>query len=229
MRWDEDGTPRSTLFDDVYRSQSAYGHGDRGLAQSRGVFLQGCGLLPQGEAPSAWAGQAQWHVLETGFGLGLNFLATWQAWQQDPQRPERLFFTSIEAWPVSAGDIARSAKAFAELQPREVIEDAAAALGGEQLLWPSVPAGDPTLLYPDLSPDRFGAHLLRAWSAARAEAVFAPWYAASAASAVPIDPAALEPAAIARRTRARLRAGAAARAWHEALVQRHVHRHGEYP
>lgn len=119
--------------------------------------------------------------------------------------------------------------AFAELQPREVIEDAAAALGGEQLLWPSVPAGDPTLLYPDLSPDRFGAHLLRAWSAARAEAVFAPWYAASAASAVPIDPAALEPAAIARRTRARLRAGAAARAWQEALVQRHVHRHGEYP
>lgn len=117
VRWDEDGTPRSTLFDDVYRSQSAYGHGDRGLAQSRGVFLQGCGLLPQAEAPSAWAGQAQWHVLETGFGLGLNFLATWQAWQQDPQRPERLFFTSIEAWPVSAGDIARSAKAFAELQP----------------------------------------------------------------------------------------------------------------
>ena len=116
MRWGEDGTPHSTLFDDVYRSQSAYGNGDRGLAQSRGVFLQGCGLLPANGVPSAWAGRSQWHVLETGFGLGLNFLATWQAWQQDPQRPQRLFFTSIEAWPVSADDIVRSARAFPQLQ-----------------------------------------------------------------------------------------------------------------
>lgn len=116
VRWGDDGTPHSTLFDDVYRSQSAYGNGDRGLAQSRGVFLQGCGLLPANDAPSAWTDQPQWHVLETGFGLGLNFLATWQAWQQDPQRPQRLFFTSIEAWPVSVEDIARSAQAFPELQ-----------------------------------------------------------------------------------------------------------------
>lgn len=117
VHWEEDGTPRSTLFDDVYRSQSAYGKGDRGLAQSRGVFLQGCGLWPASRQPTAWCGQHQWHVLETGFGLGLNFLATWLAWQQDPQRPERLFFTSIEAWPVSASDIVKSAAAFEELQP----------------------------------------------------------------------------------------------------------------
>ena len=116
VRWGDDGTPHSTLFDDVYRSQSAYGNGDRGLAQSRGVFLQGCGLLPANDTPSAWADRPQWHVLETGFGLGLNFLATWQAWQQDPQRPQRLFFTSIEAWPVSADDIVRSARAFPALQ-----------------------------------------------------------------------------------------------------------------
>ena len=118
VRWGEDGTPHSTLFDDVYRSQSAYGNGDRGLAQSRGVFLQGCGLLPDaadGDAACAWADRPQWHVLETGFGLGLNFLATWQAWQQDPHRPERLFFTSIEGWPVSAEDIVRSASAFPQL------------------------------------------------------------------------------------------------------------------
>ena len=117
VHWDEDGTPRSTLFDDVYRSQSAYGNGDRGWAQSRGVFLQGCGLLSDGPTPAAWAGRGHWHVLETGFGLGLNFLATWHAWQQDEQRPERLFFTSIEAWPVTAEDIVRSAQAFPALQP----------------------------------------------------------------------------------------------------------------
>jgi len=73
------------------------------LAQARHVFLQGCGL------PEAWAGRAQWRVLETGFGRGLNFLATWLAWLQDPRRPALLHFASIEAYPVSADDLLRSA------------------------------------------------------------------------------------------------------------------------
>ena len=78
--------------------------------------------------------------------------------------------------------------------------------------------GDPDLLYPDLSPDRFGSHLLRAWAAARAEAIFAPWYVAGADHARPNADGALDPEAIARRARARLRAGAAARAWHDHLA-----------
>ncbi len=114
--WGPDGSPRSTLFDDVYRSRGFHG-ADRGLQQARQVFLQGCGLWSPQAAPLAWQGRPQWHVLETGFGLGLSFLATWQAWQQDPQRPDRLFFTSVEAWPVSAQDIVRSAAAWPELQP----------------------------------------------------------------------------------------------------------------
>ena len=108
--------PRSTLFDDVYRSRGFHGM-DRGLLQARHVFLQGCGLWSPDGAPRVWQGQRQWHVLETGFGLGLGFLAAWHAWQQDPERPDRLFFTSIEAWPVSAQDIARSVQAWPELQP----------------------------------------------------------------------------------------------------------------
>lgn len=114
--WDEHGTPRSTLFDDVYRSRGFHGM-DRGLLQARHVFLQGCGLWSVTGEPAAWQQKRQWHVLETGFGLGLNFLATWHAWRQDPQRPHRLFFTSIEAWPVSAADIERSAQAWPELHP----------------------------------------------------------------------------------------------------------------
>jgi len=116
VEWLPDGTPRSTLFDDVYRSRGFHGM-DRGLLQARHVFLQGCGLWSPDGASLDWQGRRQWHVLETGFGLGLSFLATWHAWQQDPQRPERLFFTSIEAWPVSAQDITRSVAAWPELQP----------------------------------------------------------------------------------------------------------------
>jgi tRNA 5-methylaminomethyl-2-thiouridine biosynthesis bifunctional protein len=54
------------------------------------VFLQGNGL------PERWQGRDRFVVLETGFGLGNNFLATWQAWRDDPLRCERLIFISIE-------------------------------------------------------------------------------------------------------------------------------------
>jgi len=98
------------------------------------------------------------------------------------------------------------------------VEEAAHILSADKIAWPKAPTGDPGLLYPDLSPDRFGGHLLRAWGAARAEAIFRPWYQADKEHAIPIDPSALEPSAIADRTRARLRAGAHARSWHMALV-----------
>jgi haloalkane dehalogenase len=63
-------------------------------------------------------------------------------------------------------------------------------------------------LIPDLTPDRFGAHLVRAWSVARASRMFDPWFVADAAHAIPVDAAALSPAALARDTRALLRARA---------------------
>ena len=118
VAWAPDGTPRSTLFDDVYRSCGFHG-ADHGLLQAQHVFLQGCGLWSPASAPAVpvWQGHRRWHVLETGFGLGLNFLATWLAWQQDPQRPEQLFYTAIEAWPVPAQDIERSVQAWPALQP----------------------------------------------------------------------------------------------------------------
>jgi tRNA 5-methylaminomethyl-2-thiouridine biosynthesis bifunctional protein len=89
VSWDDDGTPRSPRFDDIYRSAAG------GLEQAQHVFLDGSGL------GAAWAGRARWRVLEAGFGLGLNFLATWHAWRCDPQRPRLLHFVSIEAWPVA--------------------------------------------------------------------------------------------------------------------------------
>ena len=115
VTWLEDGTPHSLRFDDVYRSTGVDGRG--GLEQARHVFLAGCGLLRGDDgSPALWSDRESWQLLETGFGLGLNFLATWQAWREDPQRPQRLFFTSVESTPVSADDIRRSARPFPELQ-----------------------------------------------------------------------------------------------------------------
>ena len=44
------------------------------------MFVAGNGL------PGRWQGRERFVVLETGFGLGHNFLATWDAWRQDPAR-----------------------------------------------------------------------------------------------------------------------------------------------
>ena len=115
VHWRADGTPVSPRFGDIYRSAGTEGAG--GLAQARQVFLHGCALLADAEAAAVWRGAARWAVLETGFGLGLNFLATWQAWRNDPARPRRLFYSAVEAFVAEPHDLLRSAAPFPELAP----------------------------------------------------------------------------------------------------------------
>ncbi len=124
LSWLPDGTPFSTRFNDRY-------HGEQGLAQARDVFLHGCGL------PQAWAGAQQWRILETGFGFGLNFLATWAAWRADPGRPRLLHFVSLEAWPVPADALLRAAERHPELLPlaRELHAQYWGLLPGVHRLW----------------------------------------------------------------------------------------------
>ena len=92
--FDADGTPLSPEYGDVYHSDES------GPGQSRHVFLGGNDL------PARWAGSRVFTVLETGFGLGLNFLATWTAWRADSARPERLHFVSVEKHPFARAGLA---------------------------------------------------------------------------------------------------------------------------
>lgn len=93
---DASGQSASLRYGDIYASRAG------ALGQARAVYLQGCGLL---DSPAGWAGQAQFTVLETGFGLGVNFLATWAAWRADPRRCDRLHYVSVELHPVRAADL----------------------------------------------------------------------------------------------------------------------------
>src|SRR5437773_5363101 len=88
-----DGTPWSEEFGDVYHSAAG------GPAQARHVFLAGNRL------PERWAGRERFVILETGFGFGLNFLATWQAWRRDPARCGRLHFVSLEKHPFTLSNL----------------------------------------------------------------------------------------------------------------------------
>jgi tRNA 5-methylaminomethyl-2-thiouridine biosynthesis bifunctional protein len=100
---DSSGAPYNPDYGDVYASR------DGALAQARHVFLRGSDL------PARWQGRDQFVIVETGFGLGVNFLATWQAWRDDPVRPRRLHFVSVERHPVDAATLLRFAPA--ELAP----------------------------------------------------------------------------------------------------------------
>lgn len=93
--FDADGHFRSQSYDDVYHSTAG------ALGQSEHVFLRGNGL------PERWRGRRSFTVCETGFGLGLNFLALWQAWRNDPSRVARLHMLSIEAHPFARDDLAQ--------------------------------------------------------------------------------------------------------------------------
>jgi tRNA 5-methylaminomethyl-2-thiouridine biosynthesis bifunctional protein len=97
LQFDAGGAPFSRRYGDVYASRSG------ALGQALHVFLHGNDL------PSRWAGREQFVIVETGFGLGTNFLATWQAWRDDPRRPRRLHFVSVERHPLPAADLARCA------------------------------------------------------------------------------------------------------------------------
>jgi tRNA 5-methylaminomethyl-2-thiouridine biosynthesis bifunctional protein len=57
------------------------------------VFLAG------NQLPARWAHRDRFTVLDTCFGGGHKFLATWAAWQQDADRCKRLFYLAIEPRP----------------------------------------------------------------------------------------------------------------------------------
>ena len=96
--------------------------------------------------------------------------------------------------------------------------DAFEAATGRAVTLPALPVGDPERLYPDLTPDRFGQYLVKAWAIVRAAALFDPWYDVRAATARPIDTTALAPEALAVAHRDLLRGASATKALHIARL-----------
>jgi tRNA 5-methylaminomethyl-2-thiouridine biosynthesis bifunctional protein len=89
----QDGIPFSADFDDIYHSEAG------GIGQAEYVFIKGNDL------PRRWSGRTLFSIFETGFGLGLNFLATWAHWRRDPLACTRLHFVSVEKHPFSRDDL----------------------------------------------------------------------------------------------------------------------------
>lgn len=96
LSWNDDDVPSSTVFDDVYFYRK------NGLAEARMVFLEANNL------PAAWQDQKQFTIAETGFGSGLNFLATWQMFEENSNPDQRLDFISVEQFPLHKDDLAKA-------------------------------------------------------------------------------------------------------------------------
>ena len=120
-----DGVLYSERFQDIYASASG------GLAHAHQVFLAG------NELPAGFADGTVSTIVETGFGAGLNFLATWQAFRSHAPAGARLDYVSVEKHPFRTADL----RAVHALHPP------LAALSSELLRE-----------YPPLTP---GFHLLR--------------------------------------------------------------------
>lgn len=107
--WDINNQPQSQQFDDIYFSRLS------GLEESRFVFLENNQLL------SRWRklkDNSTFLIVETGFGTGLNFLATWQLWNEfigQSQTNAHLHFYSVEKHPLTKRDLTRALSLWPEL------------------------------------------------------------------------------------------------------------------
>ena len=110
LSWNEEGTPISEQFDDVYFSNQD------GLEETRYVFLAGNGF------PDRFITHPrnQCVIAETGFGTGLNFLTLWQSFRQFRQQSpdaklSRLHFVSFEKYPLHVDDLQAAHRRWPEL------------------------------------------------------------------------------------------------------------------
>jgi tRNA 5-methylaminomethyl-2-thiouridine biosynthesis bifunctional protein len=62
-------------------------------------------FLSGNDLPQRWAGRPCFVVLQTSFGDGSDFLATWAAWRADPQACNKLVVVAISAQPPSQAQL----------------------------------------------------------------------------------------------------------------------------
>ena len=90
---DANGIPHSTQFDDSYYSSAG------GAEECRHVFLNG------NQFETRIKNCEQFTIGEIGFGTGINFLTTADAWIQTRVSGSKLHYISIEKYPISEKDL----------------------------------------------------------------------------------------------------------------------------
>jgi tRNA 5-methylaminomethyl-2-thiouridine biosynthesis bifunctional protein len=104
IEWREGNIPYSIDFDDNYYSRAG------GLNESQYVYIQQNNILER------CLSQPVLKVAEIGFGSGLNFLLTWQAWLNAGNRNCQLDYVAFEKRPLRKADLERALSSWPELK-----------------------------------------------------------------------------------------------------------------
>jgi tRNA 5-methylaminomethyl-2-thiouridine biosynthesis bifunctional protein len=102
IEW-RDGEPYNQAYGDIYYSRS------NGLEESRHVFLHNSKIIER------WHDVDHFVIAETGFGTGLNFLVTVQAWLAGREGRGKLTYFSTEKHPMSVDDLRVALAPWTEL------------------------------------------------------------------------------------------------------------------
>ncbi len=124
----EDGRIYAPDFGDVYASRSgAWG-------QASAVFIDGC------ELPQRWQQARRSRLLETGFGVGVNFLATWAALRSGGS-VTKLHYVSIERHPFSREDLRAALELSVGCAPPQLAEQLRPLADALLAQWPPLLPG----------------------------------------------------------------------------------------
>jgi len=136
----DEGELYAPLYDAVYANLSG------AWSRAQSVFVDGC------ELPSRWQSDRCLRLLETGFGLGINFLSTWASIKLSNSKA-RLQYVAIEKHPFTAQDLLSALQASVVTAPASITPVLEGLI--EQLIaqWPplipgfhSLPLDDQTTL-----------------------------------------------------------------------------------
>ncbi len=105
LEFRDERTPVSPLFDDVYFAPAS------GLQESTYVYLEGSGFLD-----SLLGGKKKITMAEVGFGVGLNFILTYDRFKKSSGSGQVLHYFSFEKYPVKKSDLTRLYSHYPELE-----------------------------------------------------------------------------------------------------------------
>ncbi len=101
-------TDDNCLFAKEY--EDIYFQAGIGLEEKKHVFLKGNHL------PEKWHDKKNFTIAETGFGAGLNFLATLEAWQKHSTKKQHLHYISCELHPLNKTQLRQAHKNFPHIK-----------------------------------------------------------------------------------------------------------------
>ncbi len=134
LRWAPGRVPMSSRFDGLYYNPGS------GLEEARHVFLGGCDL------PGSWRSGETFTICELGFGTGLNFLATWEAWRRVRPKNARLHYIAVEGFPLLQSELGEALREWPQLRAtaRGLMQAYPQPQRGFHRVFPKVPGDDHT-------------------------------------------------------------------------------------